>query len=84
MTPLQLVILKYISTRPYGPRHKTIVESLSHGEWARAKRIREELVTLTTLGLVVRSGTGPRSYIYKLKETQNVYGGWYWGWSEMH
>jgi archaellum component FlaG (FlaF/FlaG flagellin family) len=69
MTPLELVILKYISTRPYGPRHKTIVESLSHGDRAQAKRIREELATLTTLGQIVRSGTGPRSYVYKLKNS---------------
>jgi hypothetical protein len=62
MTPLEMLVLHYVTTHP-NTRRSTVVESLSDGDWDRAKRIRCALDTLCALK-ILRSQEDGRSFRY--------------------
>jgi hypothetical protein len=63
MTPLEMLVLRYITTHP-NTRRKTVVDALGAEEWETQKRVRTALDLLTYQGALQRSGRSARDWRY--------------------
>jgi hypothetical protein len=61
MTPLEAIVLRYISNRP-GTRRKTVVEAIGDRDWDTQRGVRQTLDSLVMRKAIIPSPTKPTRY----------------------
>lgn len=69
MTPLESLVLRYVSTHP-NTRRKTVVDALGAGEWNTQRRVRQALDTLSALRVIQTHGDGKRNLRYAISKKE--------------